>query len=276
MAERSEQPGRTPTGPNSVAPEDWATIVRHGLVEAALTLVLLFGVLTIVRWVVGPSPVSATIPQIHLQLLIIGICVGIFLALLILSRPGRLTGGHLNPAVSLAMWRFGVFPGKAVIPYIVGQLVGSVLGGIVGRAVWGPVVEELPIVYGALQPGPGWTAGELFLAEAAGMAVIVAIVGTFLQNNRLARFVPWLVGFLIGAAIVALGTTTGGSENPARQFGPAVLSGHIDFLWVYLTAPMVGATLATVVLNRLHQRQHRRVLTHRLCGTRADGSRLDD
>lgn len=235
MAARSEPPGRTPARADAAA-TDWATVALHALLECGLTLVLLFVVLTLVRWVVGPSPVSATVPQIHLQLLIIGVCVGVLLALLILSKPGRMTGGHLNPAVSLAMWRFGVFPGKAVIPYILGQLLGSVLGALIGRAVWGPVVEALPIVYGALQPGPGWTAGELLAAEAAGMAVIIFIVGAFLQHHRLARFVPWLVGALIGAAIVLLGTTTGGSENPARQFGPAVLSGHVSFLWVYLIA----------------------------------------
>ena len=273
MAERSEPPGRAPARANAVATDDWGTIARHSLLECALTLVLLFGVITIVRWVVGPSPVSATIPQIHLQLLVIGVCVGILLALLIRSKPGRLTGGHINPAISLAMWRFGAFRGKAVIPYIVGQLVGSLLGALIGRAVWGPVVEALPVVYGALRPGPGWNSAELFLAEAAGMAVIIGIVGMFLQIHRLAPLVPWLVGFLIGAAIVLLGTTTGGSENPARQFGPAVLSGHVDFLWVYLVAPIVGAAVATTILNRV--RRHRRVLTHRLCGTQADGSPLE-
>jgi glycerol uptake facilitator-like aquaporin len=273
MAERSEPPGRTPARANAVATDSWATIARHSLLECALTLVLLLGVITIVRWVVGPSPVSATVPQIHLQLLIIGICVGVLLSLLIRSKPGRMTGGHLNPAISLAMWRFRTFSGKAVIPYILGQLAGSVLGTLLGRAVWGSVVEELPIVYGALQPGPGWNAAELFLAEAAGMAVILGIVGRFLQIHRLAPLVPWLVGFLIGAAIVLLGTTTGGSENPARQFGPAVCSGHVDFLGVYLVAPMVGATVATIILNRVRGR--RRVLTHRLCGTRADGSPLE-
>ncbi|MGA5699054.1 aquaporin [Peterkaempfera bronchialis] len=77
---------------------------------------------------------------------------------------------------------------------------------------------------------------------------------------------------LIGAAIVLLGTTTGGSVNPARQFGPAVVSGRVGFLWVYLVAPMLGAVLAATVRDRVAR--CRAVLTHRLCGTRADGSPL--
>jgi glycerol uptake facilitator protein/aquaporin Z len=117
--------------------------------------------------------------------------VGLFLAGLILSKPGKISGAHTNPAISLAMWRFGVFPGRSVIPYIVAQLAGSVLGVIVARAVWGPVIEDSRVMYAVLQPGPSWSAGELFVAEAVGMGVIVYLVGLFLQNSKLA---PWSPG----------------------------------------------------------------------------------
>ncbi|MEV8013237.1 aquaporin [Streptomyces sp. NPDC086122] len=69
-----------------------------------------------------------------------------------------------------------------------------------------------------------------------------------------------------------LGTSSGGSVNPARQFGPAVASGELAFLRVYLVAPMVGAVIAAFALDRLRAR--RTVLTHRLCGTQADGTPL--
>ena len=104
------------------------------------------------------------------------------------------------------------------------------------------------------------------------MAVIVLLVGVSLAEPRLAPFVPWIVGGAIGMAIVMLGTSTGGSVNPARQFGPAVLSGQTRFLWVYLLAPMAGAMLATWLRQTVQR--HRFVLTHRLCGTHRDGSSL--
>jgi glycerol uptake facilitator-like aquaporin len=104
------------------------------------------------------------------------------------------------------------------------------------------------------------------------MAVIVLLVGVCLAVPRLAPFVPWIVGGAIGLAIAMLGTSTGGSVNPARQFGPAALSGQTRFLWVYLLAPMTGAMLATWVRETVQR--HRSVLTHRLCGTRRDGSSL--
>ncbi|MEV6057647.1 aquaporin [Streptomyces sp. NPDC052107] len=235
---------------------------------------LLFGVTTIVRWVMGPSFISDHVDRIHLQLLIVGAAVGLLIAALIVSRPGRTSGGHINPAISLAMWRFGVFPGVSVVPYVLAQLIGSVLGVLLAGAVWGPAAKDPPVAYAVLQPGAGWTAAELFGAEAVSMGVIVYLVGFFLQAPRRAGLVPWLVGLLIGGAIALLGTTTGGSVNPARQFGPAVASRQSSFLWVYLLAPMVGALIAAFALDRVNK--HRTVLTHRLCGTEEDGAPLKE
>jgi len=97
------------------------------------------------------------------------------------------------------------------------------------------------------------------------MAVIVFVVGICLAVRRLAPFVPWVVGALVGLGIAVLGTATGGSLNPARQFGPATVSGQTQFLWVYLLAPMLGAASATWLRQTIQCR--RSVLTHRLCGT---------
>jgi glycerol uptake facilitator-like aquaporin len=167
-------------------------------------------------WVIGPSLISRTFPEIQVELLIVGASVAILIAGLILSPPGRATGGHMNPAISLAMWRFGVFRGTGVVPYIIAQLLGSVLGVLVARAVWGPVVAEPQVAYAVLQPGPGWSGAELFVAETLSMAFIVLLVGVCLAAPRLAPFVPWIVGVAIGTAIATLGTSTGGSVNPSR------------------------------------------------------------
>jgi glycerol uptake facilitator-like aquaporin len=236
---------------------------RHTGYEALLTACLLFGVASVVRWVVGPSPISRVLPGIHLELLVVGLAVGLLLAGLIVSPLGKASGGHLNPAISLAMWRFGVFPGRGVLPYWAAQLGGSLLGVLLARVAWGPAVAGSPVVYSALRPAPGWSNVALFPAETASMAVIVLLVGVFLSVPRLASRVPWLVGGLIGAAIVGLGTITGGSVNPAREFGPAVFAGQFGFLATYLLAPLVGAVVAAWLLGHF---QHREVLTHRLSG----------
>ena len=242
-------------------------LARDSAFELILTSVLLFGVVSIVRWVIGPSPTSRTIPGIHAELWIVGAAVAFLLAGLILSPPGKASGGHTNPAISLAMWRFGVFPGIGVFPYAIAQLLGSVLGVVAARGVWGHVVAEPPVVYAVIQPAPFWSTARLFAAEATGMGLIVFVVGSCLSVPWLAPRVPWVVGILIGLGIALLGTSTGGSLNPARQFGPAVVSGHTHELWVFLVAPMVGAEIA--VRLRAFQR-HRQLLTHRLCGTHQD------
>src|SRR5207249_11557175 len=200
-------------------------LARNTAYELILTFILLFGVTTIVRWVIGPSFISRSIPQIHAELVLVGAGVALLLAGLILSPIGKASGGHMNPAISLAMWRFGVFPGAGVIPYTIAQLLGSVLGVVAARRVWGDVVAEPTVVYGALQPGPGWSTWELFATEAFGMAVIVFLVGLCLSVQRLTPFVPWIVAALVGVGIAVLGTATGGRLNPARQFGPAVVAG---------------------------------------------------
>jgi glycerol uptake facilitator-like aquaporin len=251
--------------PSDVAHSTFSRLTRDSARELILTFTLLFGVTSIVRWVIGPSPISRAIPGIQGELWVVGFAVALLLAGLILSPPGRASGGHTNPAISLAMWRFGVFPGVGVVPYSIAQLLGSVLGVIAARGIWGHVVAEPPVAYAALQPGRGWSTWQLFVTEAIGMAVIVFLVGLCLAVRRLAPFVPWIVGALVGTGIAVLGTASGGSLNPARQFGPAVASGQTRFLWVYLLAPMVGAAFAAW-LRRCIQ-HHRQVLTHRLCGT---------
>jgi glycerol uptake facilitator-like aquaporin len=237
-------PDCLPTRPAPAGVVTWQTLARGSALECLLTSVLLFGVTTIVRWVAGPSPVSAAIPQVHAELVVIGAGVGLLVTGLVLSPAGKASGGHLNPAISVAMWRFGLFPGAAVVPYAAAQLVGSLLGTLAGRAAWGPALNRPPVSDAALHPGPGWSSGALFATEAASMGIIVVLVGLFLAVPRLVPLVPWLVGILIGTSIALLGTTTGGSDNPARQFGPAIAAGRPDFLWVYLLAPMIGALFA--------------------------------
>jgi glycerol uptake facilitator protein/aquaporin Z len=250
------------------------TLIRNSMLELILTCVLLFGVTTFVRFVVGDSPISRALPQIHVQLFLVGALVAVLLSLLIISRAGKVSGGHMNPAISLAMWRFGVFPAVGIVPYIAAQLLGSILGVLAARVIWGPIVARPPVLYAVIQPASYWSSAQVFMAELIGMGLIVFLVGYFLSNPRLAPRVPWLVGILIGLGIALLGTQSGGSLNPARQFGPAVASAHTSKLWVFLVAPMVGAALGAEMLRDLRERQQ--VLTHRLCGTHPDGARLDD
>ena len=245
------------------APPSWRLTAAHGGYEAALTTALLFCVASFVRWFIGPSAVSRSAPDIHLELLFVGLAVALLIPALILTPLGKASGGHMNPAISFGMWWLGVFPRRAVIPYTIAQLAGSLLGVLLARAVWGPPVARAPVAYAVLRPAPGWTNAALFPAEGACMAVIVVLVGLFLSVHELTRLVPWLSGILVGAAITGLGAITGASLDPAREFGPAVLARQFGFLLSYLLAPIAGAALAAWLIRRSHRRH---VLTHHLSG----------
>src|SRR6201989_644130 len=138
------------------------TLIRNSMLELILTAGLLFGVTTIVRFVVGASPISRALPQIHVRLFLVGALVAVLLSLLIISRAGRVSGGHMNPAISLAMWRFGVFPAVGIVPYIAAQLGGSILGVLAARLILGAPVATPPVLYAVIQPAPVWSSLPLF------------------------------------------------------------------------------------------------------------------
>jgi glycerol uptake facilitator-like aquaporin len=243
--------------------QSYGKLIRLGLSEALLTAVLLFGVMTVVRWTFGPSPISRHVETLHGRLAIVGVIVGLFLIAIMLFPPSRYTGAHMNPAISLAMWRYGLLSRPATIFYIAGQLLGSVCGVVIGGLVWGSTLSRAPLSFAVLQPAPHWTAAQVFPIEAATTGVIVLTAGLVLSSPRTAPAIPFVVGGLICLLVIALGSLSGGSDNPARQFGPAMMSGQMNLLWVYLVAPLVGGFLAPPIQKLIHPAKP---ATHSLCG----------
>jgi glycerol uptake facilitator protein/aquaporin Z len=97
------------------------------------------------------------------------------------------------------------------------------------------------VAVGAIRPAPTWQPEAVFVAETVAMAVLILIVGFLMTRRGSARLVPYAIGLSVGLVIAFLGPRSGGSINPARQLGPAVLSGQTTDLWIYLIAPVLGA-----------------------------------
>lgn len=207
--------------------------------EFALTGSVLFVLVTAVRWVMA-SPLSRLLPGAHLQLEAVAAIVGAALAWALSSRWGGCSGGHLNPAVTLALWLTGVFPVRGVLPYVATQLTGSVAGTGLARLVWGPAVADR-MAYGAVQPTSAWSGGALFTAEAAATAAIITVALLLMSRPAWRKWIPLALPTATAAVIVSLGPLTGGSANPARQLGPAL--DEPAHLRAYLLSLPAGAAL---------------------------------
>jgi glycerol uptake facilitator-like aquaporin len=171
----------------------------------------------------------------------------------------------MNPAVTLAFARLQALPRTDVAGYVAGQMLGSVVGVILARVVWARAVASRAVSFGAIKPGGGHHAAEVFVVEAVSLMVLMIVTTFFLARPRLARWSPVAAGSVVAILIAATGTTTGGSFNPARAFGPALLSAQTAYLWCcYLLAPMVGAVFAAWITARSHAPA---VLTCPVCGT---------
>lgn len=240
---RSETAAAAPPGPAGVW--DLAAI------ELVLTTVMVFIAVSATRLLIG----SLT-PELHGwwnttsgRLFLVGPVVGYTIAVMMMSPWGRRSGAHVNPAITVAMWRYGRTPGAAVVPIIAAQLIGSLLGPLAARCAWGPSIARSPLNYAAVQPGAHWNQLAVAGVEAATMMVIVSVAGIGIGTPRLRKWTPLAIGTLIGLQIALFGTTSGGVANPARQFGPALLSGTTTDLAVYLVAPVIGAVAGTVAVT---------------------------
>jgi glycerol uptake facilitator-like aquaporin len=223
--------------------------------EFALTTVLLFIAVTLVRWLRDPaSPLY--IADLNAALAVIGVLSGAILTGLILAPPGRRSGGHMNPAVTVGLWLMDSFPGRNVLPYVLAQLGGSLAGTGLARLLWGPAALSL-VRYGAVGPAPAWQSGAVFVAEAGTVILLILVVG-FLLAPRSHAVLPYVIGVFVGLVIVFLGPLSGGSINPARQLGPAAFSGQNICLWIYLVAPVAGAVLGALVHRLLIRRPRTR------------------
>ncbi|WNO69465.1 aquaporin family protein [Streptomyces sp. NBC_00121] len=229
--------------------------------EFALTTVLLFVAMTVVRWLRDPGS-TFYIADLDVALAVIGVLSGTILTGLIFTPSGRRSGGHMNPAVTVALWLMDAFPGRSVLPYVLAQLAGSAAGTGLGRLVWGRAVSLPSVAHAAIRHAPSWQPASVFLAEAGSMMVLILVVGYFVARPGFVRLLPYVIGLSVGLVIALLGPLSGCSINPARQFGPAALSGQTTYLWIYLIAPILGAVLGALVHDLLTQRFHtRRPLT---------------
>ena len=153
---------------------------------------------------------------------------------------GAVSGAHLNPAVSLAFALRGDFPWKRVPGYILIQLTGATLACLFLRLVFGNTGH-----LGATLPGPGYTSWQALLMEIALTALLVSVIlGTASAAQNVGAIAALGVGGYIALAGLWAAPVSGVSMNPARSFGPALVSGDWTSNWVYTAGPAAGTLIA--------------------------------
>jgi aquaporin Z len=153
---------------------------------------------------------------------------------------GNVSGAHINPAVTFGFWVSGRFPSGKLLPYVISQCTGALLASGLLRLLF------------PQHPTLGATIPSGSIAQSFGLEVILSLLLMFVILNVSigAKETGVMAGVAIGAVVgleaLFAGPITGASMNPARSLAPAVVSGHLQPLWIYLVAPFVGAYLGVL------------------------------
>src|SRR3984885_7059084 len=156
---------------------------------------------------------------------------------------GKISGAHLNPAVSIAFALRRDFPWARVPGYIVVQLAGATLAALVLHAI-----INVSAKYGSNYPAHGYSGMAAFWME---LILTTGLVSVILGTASGAQNVGIIGAFAVGAYIALAGLwgspISGASMNPARTFGPDLVGAHFTGFWVYVAGPLAGAVIAVVI-----------------------------
>ena len=153
---------------------------------------------------------------------------------------GEKSGAHLNPAVTIAFSFAMLFPKKQIIPYIASQIIGALIASVLLKLLF-PSNLNL----GATIPAGSHL--QSFILE---IVLTFILMLTILFTSQGSKETGTMAGLAIGGVVLLeamfAGPISGASMNPVRSLSPAIVSGNVATLWIYLTAPVLGAALATV------------------------------
>jgi len=168
----------------------------------------------------------------------IAIAFGIIVTVMIFAY-GRISGAHMNPAVTLSLVALKLHPKKELLPYISVQLIGAVLASLVLLLLF-PNNQFL----GATMPsGTDW---QSFVLEFILTFLLMLVILMTSQGRRVEQyFAPIAIGLTVLLEALFAGPICGASMNPARSFAPAIVSGHLEHLWVYILSTTLGALAAS-------------------------------
>ena len=176
---------------------------------------------------------------------------------------GSVSGGHMNPAVTVGVLAVGAITAAEAVAYIVSQIAGGVAAALLLRIVLGGVATGLgtpELAHGLVLGGAPVTITPAigFMVEAVLAFFLVTVVLSTAVAGRAAQLAPVAIGLTLVFNILMGGALTGAAFNPARALGPMIVTGNLSDAWLYGLAPIVGAIIAAVVHLGLSVLTHER------------------
>ncbi len=162
---------------------------------------------------------------------------------------GVVSGGHFNPVVTLAAWAIKRISSIDALIYALAQFSGGVLGALLCKGLL--LDEGRATNYGAATVS-GLLAGDFqgMIIEAIGtFCLVLVILAAVFSRKSFKEWAPLAIGTTLGFIVMVGGPLSGGSYNPARWFGPALVANEWGAVWPYLLGPIVGSLLAAVVFK---------------------------
>ncbi len=214
---------------------------KNYLIELIGTFILVYAITS-----------AATVYSKSGQLGVIGIgLVHAFVLTAIVFAIGYKSGAHVNPAVTVAFLitkRMNAIDG---IFYIIFQIIGGILAASVVFTIFGSAISSSVTL-----PSDG-NISRAFILETVMTFTLVYIVLTTAAtaSNKIAPLAGLAIGLTLGFNVIFGGSISGGSLNPARSFGPALISGNFSYNWIYWIAPVIGSLIAAGIHRLLHAEQ---------------------
>jgi MIP family channel proteins len=184
------------------------------------------------------------------QLGIIGIGLVHALALTaIVYAIGYRSGAQVNPAVTIGLLVAGKIKGKEAAVYIIAQLIGAVIAAAVVYSIFGSQMSASVTL-----PFEDNVVRALILETVMTFTLVYVVLATTTSKNfKIVPLAGVAIGFTLGFNVMFGAAITGGSLNPARSFGPALITGNFEYNWIYWVAPIVGGLIAAGVFKALHK-----------------------